>query len=93
LADAADRLARRFDAAAPADADDVTHGFWSACHGGQRAAAAFLLERGADLDWIEYDELTPLDAAGRSGAADVVAWLRTRGARSASQVTGSSDSS
>jgi hypothetical protein len=40
-----DRLARRFDAAAPPDAEDVTHAFWSACHGGQRAAAAYLLER------------------------------------------------
>lgn len=85
-----DRLAGRFDAAAPPDAEDTTHALWSACHGGQRVAAAYLLERGADMDWIGYDELTPLDAAGRSGATEVVAWLRTRGARSASQVTGSS---
>jgi uncharacterized protein len=77
-----------FDAAAPPAAQDVTHGLWSACHGGQLAAAAYLLERGADMDWVGYDELTPLDAAGRSGATEVVAWLRSRGAKSASQVAG-----
>jgi uncharacterized protein len=61
---------------------DVTSAFWMACHGGQRATAEALLEYGADLDWIGYDGLTPLDAASRSGAADVVAWLRGLGARS-----------
>jgi hypothetical protein len=35
------------------------------------------------MDWISYDELTPLDTAGRSGATEVVAWLQTRGAKSA----------
>jgi ankyrin repeat protein len=85
-----DRLIGRFDAAAPPAAEDITRAFWSACHGGQLGAAAFLLERGADMDWVGYDELTPLDAAERSGATEVVAWLRTRGARSASQVAGSS---
>jgi uncharacterized protein len=85
-----DRVAARFDAPALPSAEDITHAFWSACHAGQREAAAYLLERGADMDWVGYDELTPLDAAGRSGATEVVEWLRTRGARSASQVTGSS---
>jgi hypothetical protein len=85
-----DRLAGRFDAAAPLDAEDITHAFWLACHGGQLPAAAFLLERGADIDWIGYDELTPVDAAGRSGATELVEWLRIRGAKSADQVKGSS---
>jgi hypothetical protein len=85
-----DRLTARFDAAEPPDAEDITRAFWSACHGGQLAATAYLLERGADMDWVGYDELTPLDAAGRSGATEVVTWLRTRGARSAQQVKGSS---
>ena len=34
------------------EAADVTGAFWCACHGGQRRAAQFLLERGADLNWI-----------------------------------------
>ena len=35
--------------------------FWSACHGGQRDTAEYLLERGADINWIGWDEKTPLD--------------------------------
>jgi ankyrin repeat protein len=67
----------------PRAGDDVTNAFWCACHGGQRATAEILLERGADLDWVGHDGLTPLDAARRSGAEEVVTWLRERGARSA----------
>ena len=39
------------DAARPAQ-DDVTNTFWSACHRGQRQATEFLLERGAELNWV-----------------------------------------
>lgn len=36
---------------------------------------------GADLDWIPgWENLTPLDAAVRSGATDVIAWQRERSA-------------
>jgi len=52
--------------------------FWTACHGGQRPAAAFLLERGADPSWRSpWDGLTPLEAARRSGASEVADWLAT----------------
>jgi len=61
----------------------VTNAFWCACHGGQRAAAAYLLERGAERDWVGYDDLTPLDAARRSGAIELADWLAAEGARSA----------
>jgi ankyrin repeat protein len=65
----------------------VNGAFWGACHGGQRPAAKFLLDRGADLDWIPgWENLTPLDAAARSGATDVVDWLRERGARTAAEL-------
>ena len=60
--------------------DDVTNAFWCACHGGQRAAAEYLLGRGADLNWIGYDGLTPIGAASRSGAGELVEWLRGQGA-------------
>ena len=60
--------------------DEITNAFWCACHGGQRTAAEYLLRRGADLNWIGYDGLTPLDAATRSAARDLVEWLRSRGA-------------
>jgi uncharacterized protein len=68
--------------------DGLTVAFWCACHGGQRGTAEYLLQRGADLDWIAtWDGHTPLDTARREGADDVVAWLRTRGAKTADEVT------
>lgn len=69
--------------------DEVTVAFWCACHGGQRQTAEYLLERGADRDWIApWDGHTPMDTARREGADDVVAWLRTRGAKTAAELTG-----
>jgi ankyrin repeat protein len=66
---------------------EITSAFWGACHGGQRATAALLLERGAEMNWIGWDELTPLDAAERTGATALVAWLSERGARSTSDLS------
>ncbi len=66
--------------------DEITHAFWCACHGGQRRTAGVLLDRGADLDWIGYDGLTPLDGARRAGTEELVDWLRGRGARSAQEL-------
>jgi ankyrin repeat protein len=60
--------------------DDLNNAFWCACHGGQRGTAEYLLERGADLRWVGHDGKTPIDAAERSGAVEVVAWLRGLGA-------------
>lgn len=59
--------------------------FWCACHGGQRPAAEWLLARGADVNWVSpWDRLSPLDAARRSGAAELVAWLEQVGGKPAS---------
>jgi ankyrin repeat protein len=82
-----DRLERYFGGdAAPAPAE-ITRAFWGACHGGQRSAAEYLLDRGAELNWIpSWERMTPLDAARRSGATGLVAWLRGRGAKSASEL-------
>jgi uncharacterized protein len=72
--------------AAPSPAE-ITRAFWGACHGGQQTAAEYLLERGAEVNWIPpWERATPLDAAQRSGAADLVEWLRARGAKSASEL-------
>jgi hypothetical protein len=55
-------------------------------------AAEYLLDRGAALDWISaWDGLTPLDAADRSEAAELAAWLRRQGAKRASEVSGPAD--
>lgn len=78
-----DRVESYFATDPPAQ-EAVTQAFWLACHGGQRPAAEFLLARGADINWIGYDRLTPLDAARRSGANELVAWLFHRGGKSAS---------
>lgn len=78
-------LGERADAAG-----DVSQAFWHACAGGQRRAAEYLLDRGADLGWIpEYAEGTPLDAASSLGTRreNVVTWLRERGATSTSAGT------
>ncbi|OHV21185.1 hypothetical protein BBK14_07850 [Parafrankia soli] len=80
--DLLDRLTAAFDATPPPTAEDTTHAFWSACHGGQRRTAEYLLDHGADINWVGYDDLTPLDAAQRAGTNELVAWLHHRGARS-----------
>lgn len=81
--DGSTRARHPWGQADPSPQKDVTIAFWCACHGGQRAAAEYLLDRGAELNWISpWDGLTPLDAARRSAADDVVLWLETLGARS-----------
>jgi len=86
-----ERLVRRFENPGERPArDEIDHAFWGACHGGQLAAARFLHGQGADLAWTpSWENLTPLDAAVRSNrennthADDLIAWLRSRGAKSA----------
>lgn len=59
---------------------DITNALWHACRGGEQAVAEFLLDRGADLHWVGYDNRTPLDVAQESGNTSLVAWLKGRGA-------------
>jgi hypothetical protein len=74
------------DRARPA-AEEVNAGFWYACRGGQFNAAVFLLHERADLNWIpEGEKQTPLDAARLGGAADLVKWLHTHGAKPAAEL-------
>jgi ankyrin repeat protein len=63
--------------------DQITAAFWLACHGGQRSTAEYLLAREADINWVGYDGLTPLDAALRSKQDQLADWLRRLGAHSA----------
>jgi uncharacterized protein len=78
-----DRIEACFKAAEPPTPERITEAFWCACHGGQRAAAEHLLERGADLNWVGWDRKTPLDIAEAAEAEEVVAWLRSLGGKSA----------
>ncbi len=78
-----DRIRPLFEGDDPPPADHVTGAFWGACHGGQRETAEYLLGHGADRDWVStWDATTPLEAARRSGADDVVEWLVAIGAGS-----------
>jgi hypothetical protein len=77
-----DRLHAFFTGAEPPDQAEVNRAFWGACHGGRRDCAAYLLDRGAQINWVPpWEDHTPLDVAARGGADDVVAWLRERGGR------------
>jgi uncharacterized protein len=80
------QVEEHFASDAPPLSDDVTNAFWCACHGGQRGPAEYLLARGAAVNWIGYNGLTPLDAASRSGAGELVEWLRSQGAKSAKEL-------
>jgi hypothetical protein len=82
----APQIEEHFASKEPPSKEDVTNAFWSACHGGQRGAAEYLLARGADLNWIGYDNLTPLDAASRSGAKALAEWLLSLGAKPAREL-------
>lgn len=74
-------MAQRFTVNPPPQPGDVSGAFWNACHGGQPAAAQYLLERGAELNWAApWSDETPLDIAEKGGHSDVVAWLRGLGA-------------
>jgi len=83
-----ERVEAHFADEASPTSEQINHAFWYACHGGQRDVAEYLLARGAVLNWIpNWERRTPLDAASRSRADDVVAWLRSKGAKSAEDIT------
>ena len=81
-----DRIEHHFASQPRPAPDEITNAFWCACHGRQRGAAEYLLGRGADRNWIGHDKLTPLDAARRSGDEELAEWLRSVGAKSASEL-------
>jgi ankyrin repeat protein len=73
----------------PPSADEITDAFWQACHGGQRQTAEWLLGRGADINWVGWNEQTPLDIALSQDHAETPAladWLRAHGARTAAEL-------
>lgn len=79
-----DRIKATFAIEAALEPDAIDDAFWCACHGGRREAAEYLLDRGADLNWLApWEPMTPLDAAERGEYDELVAWLKARGATSA----------
>jgi uncharacterized protein len=69
----------------PPTREQITNALWHACHGAQQATAEFLLDQGADVNWIGYDHKTPYDLALGSRGNNLLNRLRARGARSASE--------
>jgi ankyrin repeat protein len=60
-----DRVHGYLNAENPPTPEEITEAFWSACHGGQRQVADLLLRRGADINWIGWDELNRAKPARR----------------------------
>ncbi|WP_168119582.1 ankyrin repeat domain-containing protein [Paenibacillus sp. HB172176] len=75
-----DEIKRYFSLEPQPAAEEITEAFWQACHGSQLEASQYLLQKGAELNWIGYDDLTPLDNARRSGADTLCDWLLEQGA-------------
>ena len=74
-------IKRRVEGRPSPQPESLSGPFWSACHGGQLAAAQYLLAHGADLDWpAPWSDETPLDIAEKAGRSEVVAWLLEQGA-------------
>lgn len=70
-------------------AGEITDAFWQACHGGQRQTAEYLLDRGADVNWVGWNQQTPLDIASSQDHAEtptLADWLRGRGAKTAADL-------
>jgi ankyrin repeat protein len=59
---------------------------WTVSRSGQRRTAEYLRDRGADLNWVGWNEQTPLDIAVAQDAGEVAEWLRSQGARSAAEL-------
>jgi len=72
-----------FAADPPPTSLQVTEAFYQACEGDQQQTAEYLLDRGADINWIPtWGKGAALDRARRRKSADLVEWLLSRGARS-----------
>jgi hypothetical protein len=76
-----DRVDHFFSQTPRPPAEQITNAFWNACRGGQREVAKYLLDRGAELNWVGHDRKTPLDVAQESKLVDLVQWLVARGAK------------
>jgi ankyrin repeat protein len=81
-----DRLASCFDHESEPPSEEITAALWHACRGGQLQAVQYLVEKGANLNWVGWDNIAPLDGAQQSGNNDLVGWLREHGAKPASEL-------
>jgi ankyrin repeat protein len=74
-------ITQRVEANPPPRPEEISGACWNACHGGQFAAARYLVAHGADLNWsAPWSGQIPLDIAEQEGRSEVVAWLIGKGA-------------
>src|SRR5579862_7958545 len=78
-----DRLVTCFEQEPKPARDQVTAALWHACRAGQLQTAQYLAGKGANINWIGWDKIAPLDGALQNGNHDLVAWLRNQGAKKA----------
>jgi ketosteroid isomerase-like protein/ankyrin repeat protein len=76
-----DRVGDELAATSPPTREDLDNALWCAAHGGQHETAELLLQRGADPAWVGHDQLTAAQAAERSEAHELAAWLREQADR------------
>jgi hypothetical protein len=76
-----DRVRDALAATPPPGQEALDNALWCAAHGGRRETADMLLQRGADPSWVGHDRLTAAQAAERSEAHDLAAWLREQAER------------
>ena len=81
-----DRLATYFEQGPKPAGDQITAALWHACRGGQLQTAQYLTGKGANINWVGWDKIAPLDGAQQSGNQDLVAWLRNQGAKPAREL-------
>ena len=67
---------------APHAQHDLDNALWCAAHGGQHETAELLLDHGAHPAWVGHDGLTAAQAAERSDAHELAAWLREQETKS-----------
>lgn len=71
-----ERVTSHFGESRPSK-EETSWALWNACHGSQLTTAQFLVEMGGDYKVIPpWEDLTPLEAARRSDAVEVVQWLQ-----------------
>jgi uncharacterized protein len=56
---------------------DITNACWHACRVGQLATAKVLRSKGADTEWLGYDNLTSRQVGMASKSAELIAWLES----------------
>jgi ankyrin repeat protein len=81
-----DRVEALFAGGPTPDPDVITQSFWNACHGSQLHTAEYLLDHGADINWIGWDDKTPLDLVDETDQPELAAWLRAQGAKHAKEL-------